>query len=86
MRYFMGQYLKKQLNASYGANHTVTESLRIICIENMSVTANHIICKKIMHSLLLPYGEIKIYKKTVMSLLPYTIMSIFHLKMGISEK
>ena len=63
MRYFMGQYLKKQLNASYGANHTVTDSLRIICIENMSVTANHIIGKKIMHSLLLPYGEIKIYKK-----------------------
>ena len=34
------------------------------CIEIMSVTANHIICKKIMHSLLLPYCEIKIYKNS----------------------
>ena len=60
---FYGPIFKKQLNASYGADHTVTDSLRIICIENMSVTAKHIICKKIMHSLLLPYGEIKIYSK-----------------------
>ena len=62
MRYFMGQYLKNNYMPLHGADHTVTDSLRIICIENMSVTANHIICKKIMHSLLLPYGEIKMYK------------------------
>ena len=61
---FYGPILYNKMNTSYGADHTATDSLCIYMHRDYVCDSNHIICKKIMHSLLLPYCEIKIYKNS----------------------